>query len=758
MKERSLMERIVAILGVLLGTIAWVLRLLSSLVAGVLKGKTTQDEETQKASASTQARRGEQLVQEAREKGQHLVVEVREKGETLLGDARERGGALIDDIRHHDEAAKEEGDREAHFTAEGTTSDTAGITSTQHEDLGGVSQTGNVASVGASSMDAGHDEGAASSMNDKDTAVEFGTDTGRDADTLDEDGSESGAVFDEEETEYAGQAVSESDIGIDRGDSVSELADSEEIRGWISDEIDVVDENGEGPYAETGEDEGNGETWVEIEEPNPDHATGEAGYDATWVSDEVDDENEDEIPAASRGWEEREDDVLKDDPLSGDFGSSGTGGEVDLRNDELDEEDSASMHVVDSPDEPFIEDEEASESLGFVDTGREPAFDTGIDEETDVDEIGDSREFLSEDSLAADALGHPAGHDAASGDLGPDESPDDATWDPGASRPDYDVLGAYDGSGVDDFASDALAEDMLADVTGDKESGETSREGESGGEASSSDTGSVAWATTAGVIEPDLVKPMSVDEPQGQGGTQGAESLDNVGEPGITEADAGWRDAASEAADDLGDETAGREMSTGTTMSGAGQSAGAMTADDAANDERGDNEMTTDEGAPESGGLPASGTEGPGDVESGDERRQAMGVGQGDSFNDVLPDSEYAESVGYDMLEVDETGGSTEFPGDDRFATVSTSSTGPSGVTPVGGKDATSGRSRKPAPAGAVRGDGSRECPADFPIKGNANSHIYHRPTDASYESTIPEFCFATEADAKAAGFRPRKG
>jgi hypothetical protein len=60
-------------------------------------------------------------------------------------------------------------------------------------------------------------------------------------------------------------------------------------------------------------------------------------------------------------------------------------------------------------------------------------------------------------------------------------------------------------------------------------------------------------------------------------------------------------------------------------------------------------------------------------------------------------------------------------------------------------------------PSGAVRGDGSGTCPSDYPIKGNASSRIYHRPTDPSYESTIPEFCFATEADAKQAGFRARK-
>jgi hypothetical protein len=62
----------------------------------------------------------------------------------------------------------------------------------------------------------------------------------------------------------------------------------------------------------------------------------------------------------------------------------------------------------------------------------------------------------------------------------------------------------------------------------------------------------------------------------------------------------------------------------------------------------------------------------------------------------------------------------------------------------------------RPAPAlrGAVAGDGSRDCPANFPIKGNASSMIYHRPGQSSYDRTIPEFCFASETDAEAAGYR----
>ena len=57
-------------------------------------------------------------------------------------------------------------------------------------------------------------------------------------------------------------------------------------------------------------------------------------------------------------------------------------------------------------------------------------------------------------------------------------------------------------------------------------------------------------------------------------------------------------------------------------------------------------------------------------------------------------------------------------------------------------------------PADAVAGDGTAMCPPDYPIKGNRQSRIYHRPGQSSYAATIAEFCFASEQAAEAAGFR----
>ena len=48
-------------------------------------------------------------------------------------------------------------------------------------------------------------------------------------------------------------------------------------------------------------------------------------------------------------------------------------------------------------------------------------------------------------------------------------------------------------------------------------------------------------------------------------------------------------------------------------------------------------------------------------------------------------------------------------------------------------------------------------CPLTHPIKGNADSGIFHVPGGLSYDKTVPERCYATEADAEADGFRKAK-
>ncbi|MBA2309462.1 MAG: 50S ribosomal protein L4 [Pseudonocardiales bacterium] len=64
------------------------------------------------------------------------------------------------------------------------------------------------------------------------------------------------------------------------------------------------------------------------------------------------------------------------------------------------------------------------------------------------------------------------------------------------------------------------------------------------------------------------------------------------------------------------------------------------------------------------------------------------------------------------------------------------------------------------APAEGPHGAGSHEPlpdggePEGFPIKGNASSMLYHLPGTSAYKRTVAEVWFATEKDAKAAGFQ----
>lgn len=56
-----------------------------------------------------------------------------------------------------------------------------------------------------------------------------------------------------------------------------------------------------------------------------------------------------------------------------------------------------------------------------------------------------------------------------------------------------------------------------------------------------------------------------------------------------------------------------------------------------------------------------------------------------------------------------------------------------------------------------IAGDGSDSCPAEFPIKANGRSGIYHWPGAFAYAQTRPTLCFRSTESADRAGFRPAK-
>jgi len=60
-----------------------------------------------------------------------------------------------------------------------------------------------------------------------------------------------------------------------------------------------------------------------------------------------------------------------------------------------------------------------------------------------------------------------------------------------------------------------------------------------------------------------------------------------------------------------------------------------------------------------------------------------------------------------------------------------------------------------PAPDWIEPVDGT--CPLSHPVKGNANSRIYHVPGGRFYDATVPERCYRDESAAEADGMRASK-
>jgi large subunit ribosomal protein L17 len=56
-------------------------------------------------------------------------------------------------------------------------------------------------------------------------------------------------------------------------------------------------------------------------------------------------------------------------------------------------------------------------------------------------------------------------------------------------------------------------------------------------------------------------------------------------------------------------------------------------------------------------------------------------------------------------------------------------------------------------PDGAVAATEDGAAPEGYPVKGNADSGLYHEPDGQWYDQTIAEFWFASADDAEKAGF-----
>ena len=74
------------------------------------------------------------------------------------------------------------------------------------------------------------------------------------------------------------------------------------------------------------------------------------------------------------------------------------------------------------------------------------------------------------------------------------------------------------------------------------------------------------------------------------------------------------------------------------------------------------------------------------------------------------------------------------------------------------GETAMAIQSAAAAYGGVLPGDGTRECPPSYPIKGNATSMLFHQLDSPTYMATIAEYCFSSVEAAEAAGFSsPRR-
>ena len=96
-----------------------------------------------------------------------------------------------------------------------------------------------------------------------------------------------------------------------------------------------------------------------------------------------------------------------------------------------------------------------------------------------------------------------------------------------------------------------------------------------------------------------------------------------------------------------------------------------------------------------------------------------------------------------------------------RFAMARRQKTAPSGPrapewAPLrAAADATSAATKADVPDWVDPIDGS--CPATHPVKGNANSKIYHLPGGRFYDTTVPERCYRDPQAAEADGMRASK-
>jgi len=147
-----------------------------------------------------------------------------------------------------------------------------------------------------------------------------------------------------------------------------------------------------------------------------------------------------------------------------------------------------------------------------------------------------------------------------------------------------------------------------------------------------------------------------------------------------------------------------------------------------------------------------------GPVESEESVSSGAGAGSGSDSGDI-PDSSsnVVDDIADSPTGVVDADATVNVLDDDATTAGATREHVPLAATPGIDETGTAGHATpaRSGPGGSVRGDESGSCPDEFPIKGNSSSKVYHVPGIPSHQGTKAEWCFASEEQAQAAGYRP---
>ena len=751
MNRKSVGNIVAIIFGVVLGIIVLLFRTIWRVVSGK---STTGEEATRLGEQARHAlddvrHRGEHVIDEAKERADHLM---HRNGEDASDDQVEFGFPSGEVSPEPNVGAGQE------TVVQGTGDRTAELTNQQHGELGGVPE----------QTDEGLDTGleTASEASDQSTFVS------RDESVQTPPDFAYGSAVSEEGVELTLQDDTgrTEDRPLDEGiPNLGEPGDVEDTTAATEDAIETAD-------GDVSEDFGQSES------------TDSISYDDRWIGDVS--TEADAMPSASRGLADDnevsgEEMDIEDTDETGDLGlyedpqPSGAGGEVDLENDESPAYDESEMTIVDSPDDPVSLDEGARDdeelTLGLRDsesvdaTSGEHLGTTGTFDEADQTQRvpasptdADAGDARGDDLRQSFVTGEEYQESDTESGMTPDESLLDREEDSrerylsgDAAEPDIPTTSHGEHLGTTgDFGEADETEKIPAVPTGDEEDAEslasrrepfvTGDQADKAEDAAPGDVDvadddstdqshgaySAAWSSPAGVVNQMTSQGAGDQEmPDDERGDE-PRPMDDVTQPddsGLSE-DIGGDDLADAGVDAFTDE----DDDVGEAVEDAGSS--------------GDETGEPDEGA----------------GESTLDRHAGDGVSSDtDTVTTSTPPSSIAGGDPADLA-TSSAGDLGTTTGGDRPTSSGDAVDQARGAGEEGRQPRKSRRERRNAsgrvPEGAVRGDSSGSCPADYPIKGNANSRIYHRPSDQSYEHTIPEFCFASEQDAQRAGFRAPRG